>query len=186
MLIGVGALVLVVAGATVGRESVGMISAHESTRVPGSVSISCHDGDEWRVGPATGSSDRFGPVTVATNRSVLLEGVTVEIDGSPVQVRPMRGGTETFSFFGTTYTAVATFTCPVDGTARVSFAGPDGVGAGVFPSFGRVIRGLLTMMAAGLVATAFGVVGIVFAVRHRRSLERASNGPDRPVAPLAG
>ena len=63
--------------------------------------------------------------------------------------------------------------------------GPDGVGAGVFPSFGRVIRGLLTMMAAGLVATAFGVVGIVFAVRHRRSLERASNGPDRPVAPLS-
>ena len=172
VLIGVSVLVLVVSGATVGRAMFGLMSDHESTRVPGSVSISCDAGDEWRVGPATGTSDRFGPVTVETNFSVPLEGVTVEMDGSSVPVRPMRGGSETFSFFGTTYSAVATFTCPTDGTARVSFAGPEGVRAGVFPSFGRVVRGMLTMMAAGLVATAFGAVGIVFAVRHRRSLER--------------
>ena len=104
VLIGVATLVIVVGGATVGRTMLDLVSEHDSTRVPGSVSISCTAGDEWRVGPATGTSDRFGPVTIETSRSVLLEGVTVEVDGSPVTVRPMRGVNETFSFFGTTFT----------------------------------------------------------------------------------
>ena len=84
----------------------------------------------------------------------------------------MSGGSETFSVFGTTYTAVATFTCPSDGEATITFTGPEGVAAGVFPAFNRVIVTMLVTLALGLVATALLAVGIVFAVLHRRSLER--------------
>jgi hypothetical protein len=163
---------MVIAGFTVVRSMIGLFSSHESTRVPGAVTVDCSDGDQWRIGPATGSRDQYGPLTVSTNRSIALDLVTVEVDGEPVEVRGMGNSSETFEVFGTTYTAVATFTCPSDGEATITFSGPEGIVAGVFPSFGQVFVSILLTMLAGLLATPLLVVGIVFAVRHRRSLER--------------
>lgn len=174
-LIGIGAVVLLAAGATAGRRSIELVTALESTRIPGSVSVACREGDEWRIGPATGRSQTSGPVTVSRSWTVDLDLVTVELDGEAVRLRGAGSGvTETFELMGSTYTAVATFTCPADGTATVSFAGPDGEVAGVFPSFGRVIRTFGTFLAFGLVSVAALTVGIVFAARHRRSLERGA------------
>ena len=164
---------ILIAGFTVVRTMIGLFSSHESTRVPGSVTVDCHDGDQWRIGPATGSRDQYGPLTVSTNRSIVLDLVTVEVDGEPVDVRGMGGGSETFEVFGTTYTAVATFTCPSDGEATITFTGPEGIVAGVFPAIGRVFVSIVLTMLAGLIAAALLAVGIVFAVRHRRSLERS-------------
>lgn len=177
-LIAVGAIVLIVAGATVGRRSIELVTALESTRLPGSVSVECREGDEWRIGPATGSSRTSGPVTVDRSWTVELDVVTVELDGEPVRVRGAGVGvTETFEMMGTTFTAVATFTCPADGTATVDVAGPEGEVAGVFPSFGRTIRTFGTFLAFCLVSFAALAVGIVFAARHRRSLERGAPPP---------
>ncbi len=174
---------VLIAVATLGRSTIGLFSSHESTQVPGTVTVDCQDGDEWRIGPATGSSDQYGPVTVTTNRSIVLDLVTVQVDGDAVEVRGMGGGSETFQVFGTTYTAVATFTCPSDGEATIAFTGPDGIVAGVFPAFGRVFLSIVLSMLAGLAATALLVVGIVFAVRHRRALERPAITTDGHARP---
>jgi hypothetical protein len=148
-----------------------LFAGYEDTRVPGTVTVACRDGAEWRVGPVTGSSDRYGPLTVSTSSSPLPIDVTVEMNGTRIPVMPMRGASETFSYFGTTYTATGTFTCPSNGSAAITFAGPSGIGAGAFPAFWEVFRAMLWLMAGAALAFACALSGIVLAVRHRRSLQ---------------
>lgn len=173
ILIGIGVVVMAVAILTAGRTAWRLFAGFEDTPVPGTVTVVCREGVEWRVGPVTGSSDRYGPLTVTTSTGPLPLDVTVEMNGTPIPMSPMRGASETFSYFGTTYTATATFTCPRDGSAVVTFVGPSGIGAGAFPAFWDVFRAMLWLMAGAAVTLACAVPGIVLAVRHRRSLQQS-------------
>ena len=157
---------------TAGRDVWRGMAAFERTTMPGSVTIDCRAGEEWRVGPATGSSTRVGPVNVTTSNSPMPIEASVVLDGGSVPVGPMQDGQETFEYFGSTYTAVLTFECPTDGAAVVSLAGPDGLGAAVFPSFWKTFRSLLLLGSMLVLASAAAVPGIVLAVRHRRSREQ--------------
>jgi hypothetical protein len=172
VLIGVGAVVVAVAVLTAGRDMWRLFAGHADTRVPGTVTVACREGAEWRVGPVTGSSDRYGPITVTTSTGPRPIDVTVEMNGTRIPVSPMRGASETFSYFGTTYTATGGFTCPGNGSATITFDGPSGIGAGAFPAFWEVFRALLWLMAGAALALACVVPGIVLAVRHRRSLQQ--------------
>lgn len=147
------------------------LTSFERTMMPGSVRVDCHSGDEWRVGPAVGRSGEFGPVTVETDRAASLDTVTVTMRDVPIPVQPATTR-ERFEWFGTTYTAVATFTCPRDGRAHIEFSGPDGFEAAVFPSFGRVARSLARPAVGLVVVLAMAAVGITLAVRHRASRDR--------------
>ncbi len=171
-LIGVGAVIAVVALFTAGRDVWRGVAAFERTTMPGSVTIDCRAGEEWRVGPATGSSSQFGPLNVTTSNAPLPIEASVVLGGTSVPVGPMQDGQETFEYFGSTYTALLTFECPTDGAAVVSLAGPDGLGAAVFPSFWKTFRSLLVLGGAMVAALAAVVPGIVLAVRHRRSREQ--------------
>ena len=167
-LIGVGAVIAVVTLFTAGREVWRGVAGFERTTMPGSVTIDCREGEEWRVGPATGSSSQFGPVNITTSNTPLPIEVSVVLGGAPVTVMPMQDGQETFEYFGSTYTATLTFECPTYGAAVVSLDGPDGQGAAVFPSFWKTFRSLLVLGGALALALAVTVPGIVLAVRHRR------------------
>lgn len=161
-------LLLVVLVPTAGVPAYRTITSFERTTMPGSVSVDCRSGDEWRVGPAVGRSGRLGPVTLESQGPSTLDAVTVTMRDVPIPVRPATTR-EQFEWFGTTYTAVATFTCPRNGRAHVAFSGPEGFEAAVFPSFGRVARSLAVPAVGIVVVLGLAIAGTVLAVRHRAS-----------------
>ncbi|MFZ4810036.1 MAG: hypothetical protein ACOYL9_01715, partial [Ilumatobacteraceae bacterium] len=167
LIIGAAVLAVLVA-ATLGYRAVSRFMSYERTRMPGSLTVDCTTGDKWRIGPATGTSQQFGPVTVSESNEVVLGPVAVQVDGEDVPVSGMGNTSETFSIFSTTFTAVATFTCPRSGTAIVEFSGPPDVEVVVFPSLGATFVALILTGLGGLAVLGLAVPGIVLAVRHRR------------------
>lgn len=172
-LIAAAVVLLIAVLSTVGRAAVGFFTSIERTRMPGTVTVQCHTGDTWRIGPETARRSQFGSLTMTTGFGPAIDSVSVKIDGRSVPVGPTRGTVETLTVLNTEFTAVASFTCPSAGTATVSIDGPDGLEAAVFPGIGRVLVPLLLTGAGGLVVTVIAVVGIVFVARNRRSLQVA-------------
>jgi iron(III) transport system permease protein len=76
----------------------------------------------------------------------------------------MGNTSETLSIFSTTFTAVATFTCPRSGTATVEFSGPPDVEVVVFPSLGATFVALILTGLGGLAVLGLAVPGIVLGV----------------------
>jgi hypothetical protein len=72
------------------------------------------------------------------------------------------------SVAGITFTAVATFTCPSDGPVTVTFSGPAGAVAAVFPSIGGFFGGLVPVLVLAGVSFVLGLVGMVLAITGRR------------------
>ena len=158
------------AGAFAITSAVGSIAGGSFTRMPGQLDITCHIGDQWRIGPQTSNTSSAGPVTITNGENVGIDTISAAFaDGTPLEVSPMGGSTtESFSIAGATFTAVATFTCPSAGAVQVDITGTNGAQVAAFRSVGQTFRRLgtpLLLMAGCLV---LGIVGLVMAITGRR------------------
>jgi hypothetical protein len=170
------ALVIIATVAFVGigvfaiSSTVGSIAGGSIARMPGEFDIACHTGDQWRIGPQTGSTSSAGPVTITTGGDVSIDSISAVFeDGSPLDVSPMSGSsTETFSIGGATFTAIATFTCPSAGSVHVVVTGTPDARVASFRSIGQTFRRLVAPLLLIAVSLVVGVVGLVMAITGRR------------------
>jgi hypothetical protein len=159
---------------TLGWKVYRLFTSIERTSTPGTITIECHTGDDWRIGPLVARSNTFGPVTVNEGFAGAIGTVEVTAGDVEVPVRSMGGGfSETFSVNGSSYLAVATFECPTDATTTVRFVDDTGGEVAVFPPIGRAFVVIALMAIGGLLIAVVGAIGLALAIRHRRSLEPA-------------
>lgn len=167
-------LSVLVIGLLLGTAGVGiyrLFNGLERTSTPGSVTVSCTAGDQWRIGPLVGRSSSVGPLTVNEGTAGRIGRVVASSGGASVPIEAMSGGaTEQFTVDGATYLAVATFECPGGDDVTVDFVDDTGSEVAVFPSFRRLFELIALAAVGGLLACASGGLGIALAVRHRRSL----------------
>lgn len=168
-------IVLLVAGVLIGTTGVVMTavpivratSTDNFLTVPGEATFDL-DAGNYMIYEYTGTTSRTGPVTTSTEQTPttdpFLVGV-VDSSGRPLDVRPQGSGTTyTLTRGNDTYTGVAKFTVPIDGTYTVEVPRADPGRAIVAPTLGDIFRELLPWAGLGLLGSLLAFSGLVMLI----------------------